>query len=232
MGDEATRREFLQYSLGTSAVLSAVAAWAGFAQDASVVITENADGILITDTTRCVGCRRCELACTEYNDGRSQPARARIRVARNLNFGPRGQRSGIGRSMGQFGNFRVIQDTCLQCPHPVPCATACPHDAIVADDKTRARVVDRARCKGCMMCLRACPWEMIVFDAEAGKADKCFLCRGEPECAAACPAQALRYLPWRDLTRAVPIRQVALPIAEARRTSQCSPCHDVGRKTP
>lgn len=232
MGDEATRREFLQYSLGTAAVLSAAAAWAGFPQGAVPVITENADGILITDTTRCVGCRRCELACTEYNDGRSQPALARIRVARNLNFGPRGQRLGVGHSPGQFGNFRVIQDTCLQCPHPVPCATACPHDAIVADEKTRARVVDRARCAGCRLCLRACPWEMIVFDDETGKADKCFLCRGEPECAAACPAGALRYLPWRDLTRAVPIRQAPLPLVPARRTGECGPCHDVGRKIP
>ncbi len=100
------------------------------------------------------------------------------------------------------------------------------------DEKTRARVVDRSRCAGCMLCLRACPWEMIVFDTRAGKADKCFLCRGEPECAAACPAQALRYLPWRDLTRAVPIRQAPLVIAEARATSECSPCHDLGRRKP
>jgi Fe-S-cluster-containing dehydrogenase component len=220
-----TRREFLKYSLGTTATLSAIAAWAGVPDLSQLVITKNADGILVTDTTRCVGCRRCELACTEHNDGRSQPALSRIKVSRNYNFGPRGQRAGVGQSMGEFGNFRIVQDTCLQCPHPVPCATACPHDAIVADEKTRARVVDRNKCTGCKMCLRACPWEMTVFDAAAKKAGKCSLCNGKPECVAACPALALRYLPWRDLTRAVPIRQAALVLPPGQKSAGCSPCH-------
>jgi len=220
-----SRREFLKYSLGTTATLSAVAAWAGIADSSAVIILENADGLLVADTTRCVGCRRCELACSEYHEGRSQPAIARIKVARNLNFGPRGQRAGTGSSMGEFGNLRIVQDTCLQCPHPVPCATACPHDAIVADTQTKARVVDRDKCTGCKLCLRACPWEMIVFDAAADKATKCFLCGGKPECAAACPALALRYVPWRDLTRATPVRQATLSLSKDLKSAGCTACH-------
>lgn len=221
----ATRREFLQYSVGGTAVLSSIAAWMGVPSAAQLVILENADGLLVTDTTRCVGCKRCELACTEYNEGRAQPSLARIKVSRNYNFGPRGQRAGMGYSMGEFGNFRVVQDTCLQCPHPVPCATACPHDAIVADEKTRARVVDRTKCTGCRLCLRACPWEMTVFDEAAKKASKCFLCHGKPECVEACPALALRYVSWRDLTRAIPIRQAALPLNRDPKSAACNPCH-------
>jgi Fe-S-cluster-containing dehydrogenase component len=221
----ASRREFLQYSVGTTAVLSAIAAWAGVQDASQLVITENADGILVTDTTRCVGCKRCELACTEFNDGRAQPSLARIKVSRNYNFGPRGQRLGIGQSLGEYGNFRIVQDTCLQCPHPVPCATSCPHSAIVTDPKSKARVVDRDRCTGCRMCLRACPWEMMVFDQASGKAGKCFLCHGKPECVEACPALALRYVAWRDLSRAAPIRQSTLLLGKDQRSAACSPCH-------
>jgi Fe-S-cluster-containing dehydrogenase component len=206
---ETTRRAFLRVTLGTTIAFPAILAWA---DDPALIIIENAQGLLVSDTTRCVGCNRCELACTEFNEGRSQPSLARIQVSRNLNFGPRGQQAGIGRGMGEYGDLRVVPDACLQCPHPVPCATACPEGAIVADDKTKARIVDRKKCTGCRKCLRACPWEMMVFDEAAKKASKCFLCNGNPECVQACPTAALRYVSWRDLSRAVPIRQATWPV--------------------
>jgi len=220
---EATRRGFIRSTIGITG-FSALA-WAGKSAAAPFVILENARGILVTDTTRCVGCRRCELACTEYNDGRAQPALARIKVARNYSYGPRGPRTGFGRSEGEFGNLRMVQDTCLQCPHPVPCSVACPNDAIIADDKTGARRVDTRKCKGCRLCLQACPWEMIAFDDEAKKATKCFLCDGTPECAEACPALALRYVPWRDLTHHVPVRRAVLQALSDKKAAACRECH-------
>jgi Fe-S-cluster-containing dehydrogenase component len=221
---ESSRRGFLVSALGIAGVSAAVALGRQSAQ-APFVILENAEGILVTDTTRCVGCRRCELACTEYNDGRAQPAVARIKIARNYNFGPRGQRQGFGRSAGEFGNFRIMQDTCLQCPHPVPCSVACPHDAIVADGKIKARRVDPKKCRGCRLCLQACPWEMMTFDSQTMKAGKCFLCDGEPECAEACPALALRYVRWRDLTHEIPVRRSATAPLRDHRSAGCTGCH-------
>jgi Fe-S-cluster-containing dehydrogenase component len=214
---------FLQTAAGTWSACPRPVRWR--ADFSPLVIIENANGVLVSDATRCIGCCRCELACTEYHDGRSQPSIARIKVARNYNFGPRQQQAGTGRAMGQFGNLRIVQDTCKQCPHPVPCATACPNEAIVLDAKTRARIVDRERCQGCRLCLRACPWEMMSFDAMAGKATKCFLCDGRPACVDACPAMALQYVPWRDLTRAVPIRQAALAVTRDYSAAGCTSCH-------
>jgi Fe-S-cluster-containing dehydrogenase component len=205
---EKTRRAFLRVTLGTTIVLPAVSAWA---DDPALLIIENAEGLLVSDTTRCVGCRRCELACTEFNEGKSQPSLARIQVSRNYNFGPRGQQAGISRGMGEYGDLRVVPDVCLQCPDPVPCVTSCRDGAIVVDGKTKARVVDQKKCTGCRRCLRACPWEMMVFDEAAAKASKCHLCSGNPECVQACPTAALRYVSWRDLSRAVPIRQATWP---------------------
>ena len=222
---KSTRRAFLRTAAGTWVGLSAAGALARTLGSSPLVIIENANGVLVADATRCIGCCRCELACTEYHDGRSQPSIARIKVARNYNFGPRQQQAGTGRAMGQFGNLRIVQDTCKQCPHPVPCATACPNDAIVLDAKTRARIVDPEKCQGCRLCLRACPWEMMSFDAAAGKATKCFLCDGRPACVDACPAMALQYVPWRDLTRAVPIRQAALAVTRDYSAAGCTSCH-------
>jgi len=220
---ETSRRGFIRSTLGVAG-FSALA-WAGKDAAAPFIILEKAEGILVTDTTRCVGCRRCELACTEYNDGRAQPTLARIKVARNYNFGPGGQREGFGRSQGEFGNLRIMQDICLQCPHPVPCEISCPNDAIIADQITKARRVNPQKCTGCRLCMRACPWEMMSFDAEAKKATKCFLCDGKPECVEACPSLALRYMPWRDLTHDVPVRQAVLPVPRDSKAAGCGGCH-------
>ena len=93
------------------------------------------------------------------------------------------------------------------------------------DPKTKARVVDTEKCIGCMLCTRACPWEMISFDPEAKKATKCFLCGGKPKCVEACPAEALAYVAWRDLTRKIPIRGApAVHVAPAK-ASTCNDCH-------
>jgi Fe-S-cluster-containing hydrogenase component 2 len=112
----------------------------------------------------------------------------------------------------------------------VPCATACPNQAIVMDAKTGARVVDQGKCRGCRICLRACPWEMISFDESSAKAVKCFLCNGKPECVEACPTGALRFVAWHDLTKSIPVRQAVLPIAQDYRTAGCGDCHSFRRQ--
>ena len=225
---ETTRRGFIRFSVGTAVILPAFSAFA--AQAAQLIITEDAEGLIVTDSTRCVGCKRCELVCTEFNDGKAQPSLARIKVSRNYNYGPKGQQMGVGRDgAGEFGNLRIIQDTCKQCPHPVPCATACPNSAIVRDEKTGARVVDVKKCTGCRFCQRACPWEMTVFDEATSKASKCFLCNGAQECAANCSTGAIKYVAWRDLSRAVPVRTAIMPAVFGRdpRTAGCVACHQI-----
>ncbi len=189
-----------------------------------LIIMEQARGIVAADPTRCVGCRRCELACTEFNDGKASPSIARIKVSRNLNFGPKGAFAGR-EGFGNWGNGLIVQDLCKQCPHPVPCADACPNDAIVAAPPLYARVVDRAKCTGCKMCLRACPWEMISLDEDTGKATKCFLCDGKPKCVEACPAGALTYMPWTDLTDRTPVRTAPLAVLSPEKAAACQECH-------
>jgi len=191
------------------------------------VLVANAQGLIIANPTRCVGCRRCELACTEFNDGKAQPAIARIKVGRNYNFGPRGAQLGFWRGEGAFGNHLIIQDTCKQCPHPVPCQMACAYGAIEVVPPVNARVVNVEKCVGCRMCQQACPWEMMSFDEALKKATKCHLCGGDPECVKACPAGALEYVPWQDMTKLIPRRFVvpAYITTPANVQATCAKCH-------
>lgn len=220
-----SRRQFLKLS-GISIIGISVLEplFARGETKAPLIIMKQAKGIIIADPTKCVGCRRCELACTEFNDGKAKPSMSRVKVARNLNFGPKGvfpEKHG----QGNWGNGLIVQDLCKQCPHPVPCANACPNDAIVVKPPTNARVVDAKKCIGCKMCLRACPWEMISFDSDTGKATKCFLCYGKPKCVEACPAEALSYMAWRDLTDKVPPRVVPTAVIPPEKAAACNDCH-------
>jgi Fe-S-cluster-containing dehydrogenase component len=217
-----SRREFLIMAGGMIVAVSALEARG--AKVAPVIILDQAAGLVIADATKCVGCRRCELACTEFNDGKASPAMARIKIGRNLNFGPSGPYGGL-RGRGNWGNGLIVQDLCKQCPHPVPCATACPNDAIVMSPSTKARIVDADKCIGCKMCQRACPWGMMSFDSDTDKATKCFLCDGNPKCVEACPSGALSYVAWRDQTDKVPPRIVPIAVISPEKAQTCIDCH-------
>ena len=220
-----SRRRFLKL---TGAAVAGLSAWdlieaaRGFA--GPLIITEKAEGVLMADPTRCVACRRCELACTEFNDGVSAPARSRVKVRRNINYGPLGLYT-RQEVLGDWGTGLIIPDTCRQCPHPVPCANSCPVDAIVANAPLNARVVDPDTCVGCRMCQRACPWDMMAFDPETEKATKCHLCDGKPKCVEACPSGALRYVRWRDLTRIEPPRVATTAVIPPEKVQACIDCH-------
>jgi len=225
-----TRRQFLKgtgavglgvttfYLLGCGSSRSAVQ------EEPRQIFVANALGMIIAEPSRCVGCRRCELACTEFNDGKAQPAISRIKVGRNYNVGPREAQKGLMRGNGTWGDHRIIQDTCRQCPHPVPCQLACPHGAIEVVAPLNARVVNVDKCVGCGICTQSCPWGMMSLDKAAGKATKCNLCK---ECIDACPAGALQYVAWSDKTKQVPPR-VVVPASirtPADVAGSCGKCH-------
>lgn len=186
-------------------------------------ILTDAKGVLFHDIGRCVACRRCELACSEFKDGFASSYLARVKVGRNHTY----TGSAINQSAtteGKFGNFRVAADTCKHCPHPVPCAEACPTGSITADSVTGARKINTTTCVGCGICTIACPWAMPTVNPATKKSSKCDLCGGKPECVRACPTGALRYVKWRDLRLSSPIVQASwLP---ATTTTDCSRCHN------
>jgi len=85
---------------------------------------------------------------------------------------------------------------CEQCANPY-CQNVCPTGAISLNEETGAREVDPDTCIGCGLCAKYCPRGVVFLDPDLGKAVKCDLCGGEPQCVEACPTGALEIIPGR-----------------------------------
>jgi Fe-S-cluster-containing dehydrogenase component len=73
---------------------------------------------------------------------------------------------------------------------------------------------------------------MISFDEERQKATKCFLCDGRPKCVEACPSAALRFVPWRDITREGRGGGAVLSVTPVATAKACIDCHVPSGKKP
>ena len=136
------------------------------------------------DPGKCTGCLQCEMACSLDNEGVFNPAKSRIKV---FTF----------HHQGRFAPF-----TCTQCDEAW-CLHACPVEAIVIDRETGAKLVLDNNCVGCKVCTIACPFGTINYNSSTGKVIKCDLCGGDPECAKACPTDAISWIDadWTGLDR-------------------------------
>lgn len=131
--------------------------------------------IVAVDPDSCVACRNCEYACAFRQGGDFERSASYIRV----NFYPQER--------------ACVPLTCMHCDDAW-CLEVCPAAAISRDPETGAIEIDAARCAGCKMCLLACPYGNVHFDAAEGVSRKCDLCGGDPMCVRACTSGALQYV--------------------------------------
>jgi len=153
-------------------------------------------GILV-DTTRCIGCRACELACGEEHD---------LLVPDVLNDGALEkhrktsveQWTVVNKYETEKGDV-FVKRQCMHC-YQAACATACPTEAML---KTEQGPVtwNGNKCIGCRYCMVSCPFEMPKFEYNEWnpKLQKCTMCferleEGQkPACVEACPTDALMF---------------------------------------
>ena len=163
-----------------------------------------------TDTTLCIGCKACEVACKEWNqlpaeqDGlsgmsydntRTLSATTWRHVAFVEQFGPE---EGRPTAMPPLqSRWLMMSDVCKHCD-PAPCLEACPTGAIFRTEFDTV-VVQQDICNGCGYCVPACPFGVVDLDEVDGKAHKCTLCydrlKGgmEPACSKACPTESIQF---------------------------------------
>lgn len=163
-----------------------------------------------TDTTLCIGCKACEVACKEWNDLPQDGY-----TFTGMSYDNTGELSGsswrhvafVEQFDGAQGRWLMESDVCKHCTH-AGCLDVCPTGAIVRTEFGTVVIQDDV-CNGCGYCVVACPFGVISERVEAkpeertthprGTMGKCTLCYDrlkvgeEPACAKACPTESIQY---------------------------------------
>lgn len=162
-----------------------------------------ADKVILFDTTKCIGCRACQVACKQWNSlpgevttncgSYENPADLSPDTWIKMRFNE------VTRSGGGGVDWVFTRQSCMHCTDAA-CVKVCPTGALyhhsigfVAYDKTI--------CSGCGYCAEFCPFSVPRMRGNnvsgIRKTEKCVLCQDrvsngyEPACVKTCPPNAL-----------------------------------------
>ena len=169
------------------------------------------------DSTRCTGCRTCEMACKDYKD-----LSATIAFRKVYDYeGGAWSDAGDGTFTSDAFAYHVSLG-CQHCAMPA-CMAKCPQGAIEKDTKTGLVHINQEKCTGVGACVETCPYNVPIVDKALGKGVKCDGCAervaaGEkPVCVEACPARALDFGPADEMAKLGERANIApLPDASGR----------------
>jgi len=166
-----------------------------------------------TDTTVCIGCKACEVACKQWNQ--LPAANGGVRTLSGNSYDNTRHLDGIHwrhvKFIEQFsadrreGRWLLMSDVCKHCVR-AGCLEVCPTGAIIRTEFDTV-VIQSDTCNGCRDCIGACPFGVIGINPASGTAQKCTLCYDrmkvglEPACAKACPTESINFGPIADLKK-------------------------------
>src|SRR5580693_9583140 len=170
-----------------------------------------------TDTSVCIGCKACEVACKEWNavpedglllTGMSYDNTAELSAStwRHVAFIEQSVPAPIGTGdAGDDSEVRwlMASNVCKHCTEAA-CLDVCPTGALMRTEFGTVVVQDDI-CNGCGYCVSACPFGVIGRSQLDGGAHKCTLCYDRlgdgltPACAKACPTESIQFGPLDEL---------------------------------
>jgi formate dehydrogenase iron-sulfur subunit len=189
---------------------------------ATKIVPGKAHGFF-TDTSVCIGCKACEVACKEWNQLPSHPkgflgdsldntGTLDGQTWRHVRFIDNVPDETKGR--GDGAAFLLMSDVCKHCTH-ASCMDVCPTGAIIRTEFDTV-FIQQSVCNGCRNCIAACPFDVIDIDPDKDVARKCTLCYDrlqgglEPACAKACPTESIQFGPLDELRAKAQKREAEL----------------------
>ena len=154
----------------------------------------------LIDTSTCIGCKACEVACQEWND---------LPVVKTTQVGtyqtmPKTEANYWNlikfdeRALGDSVAWLMRKDQCMHCADP-GCLAACPAPGAIVQYENGIVDVNPEACIGCKLCETGCPFDIPKYHVETSKMSKCTLCVDrvsvslEPACVKACPTGCLHF---------------------------------------
>ena len=161
----------------------------------------------LIDTTKCIGCKACQVACMEWND---------LRDDIGINFGSYQNPADLSDrtwTLMRFSEYEnpkgdlewlIRKDGCMHCADP-GCLKACPSPGAIVQYSNGIVDFQEENCIGCGNCVTGCPFDIPRISKRDHKAYKCTLCSDrvavgmEPACIKSCPTGALVFGTKEDM---------------------------------
>lgn len=174
----------------------------------------------LTDSTVCIGCKACEVACKEWNEipadgfrltgmsydntgGLGHSSWRHVKFierpsgsGRSLAGGPPAPAGDAGYRSNAF-RWDFSSDVCKHCEN-AGCLEACPTGSIVRTEFGGVFIQPDV-CNGCGYCVIACPFGVVDRRPDDGRAFKCTFCYDrqkaglKPACATVCPTESIQF---------------------------------------
>jgi Fe-S-cluster-containing dehydrogenase component len=219
------RREFFVAATGgvAAAGITQLALPAGASESASGRLDEQV-GVLV-DTTKCIGCRKCEYACARAN----RPSGASVVEFNDMSVldAPRRMTVDALTVVNRYANPAdpahpaYVKVQCMHCVRPC-CVSACIVGALHRESNGSVSY-DAAKCIGCRYCMLACPFEVPTYEYNnvfTPVVRKCTFCydalqaRGEPPaCIQICPLNCFTFANRTELLELAHAKIEAAPDA-------------------
>lgn len=154
----------------------------------------------LIDVSKCIGCKACQVACSEWNDLREE-----VGVNTGVYDNPHDLTPNAWTVMRftEWDNpdtgdleWLIRKDGCMHCEDP-GCLKACPAPGAIVQYSNGIVDFISENCIGCGYCVKGCPFDVPRISDVTHKASKCSLCSDRvavgqgPACAKACPTQAI-----------------------------------------